>query len=184
MVTLMKKFPQETNMKKGSLVSNKFTTCSAGMIKDLSLIKFAITVLNSGSYEKSDKNELTEQNKKISIDIQNINSEFALLLITISKKDKVKIEKKYNKVLNYFIRKTLAAKDVDNVAVELFAAYILKYRFSMFKSKTIDSSFNSIVERARLNNIIKNVITDCKIENEDREFSFEIELAKDISKVF
>lgn len=150
----------------------------SGFITDLSYIKFTLIVFNSGEYHNDENNKISENIKK---EIENIQNQYTKIIAHLSRKELKKVDDKTNKILHYFIKKTTAARDIDNVAVEVFAAFILKYRFSWFRKKPINKILDAITNKTYIINLIKNISLTIK---EDRKITTEIHLARDIAKAF
>lgn len=145
---------------------------------DLSYIKFIIIVFNSGKYQDTTIEE-QEINNQIENDIQFIKNEYNKIIRLLSKTQIKKVDDISNKIVKHFIKQTTAAEDIDNIAVELFAAFILKYRFGMFRKKPIHKLLENITNKERTVNLIKmtsSVIT--------RNYDFEVDLAKNISRAY
>lgn len=151
---------------------------SSGFLIDLSYIKFIIIVFNSGKYQDANIQK-QDINNQIENDIQFIKNEYNKIIHLLSKTQIKKVDDTSNKIVKHFIKQTTAAKDIDNIAVELFAAFILKYRFGMFRKKPIHKLLENITNKERTVNLIKmtsSVIT--------RNYDFEVDLAKNIAKAY
>jgi hypothetical protein len=149
---------------------------SSGFLKDLAYIRFSILIFNTGEDDKA-----KEQSEPIQKFIKQLRSNYDLLASKLSKNDLKKVDKHHKKILDFFIKKTVAAPDVDNIAVELLATFILKYRFSMFRKKVLDASLVQIIDKKEILELIKEVMLTIE---KDRNVSFEISLAKEISKAY
>ena len=158
----------------------KYKKISAGFIKDFSYIRFVIIVIDSGGYLDNSKN-VKKIDKATREDLNEINNLYKNILKSISRDDFNKIEKKTIQITENFIKNISNRADIENIFVLLFAIYVLKYRFYMFKNKKVSDDLAKIVEKKRLVRLIKNL---SKTLPENRSIHIEVNLAKKISIAF
>jgi len=157
----------------------EYQNLSSGFIKDFSYIRFVIDVINSGNFLQRSDNE-SEIMKSIRSDFSEINHLYMKTLNLISMSDFKKLKKNTMQISDSFIKIIKKRDDIEDILVELFAIYVLKYRFFMFKNKKVSDDLLSIVLNVRLIRLIKNISKEIQTYN-GVPVQMEIDLAKNIS---